>query len=263
MNKKNDRIGEINKNRESLGNYKMKIIEYNGRQDIWIEFQDKYKCKVHTTYGSFKKGEVKNPYHPNVFNIGYLGQGKYKMSEKGKHTKAYDMWSHMLERCYDPYWINKHLTYIDCFVCDEWLCFQNFAEWFYKNVYNCNNERMELDKDILIKGNKIYSPETCLIVPQRINKLFIKLDARRGKYPIGVSWYKVTNKFQVSCSIYDKNKNKSKVKRLGYYNSVEKAFLVYKNFKESYIKQVADEYINLIPRELYKAMYEYEVEIDD
>ena len=260
MDTKIDRIGEENYNNEGT---LMRIVGYKNANDILIEFQDEYKVKVYTTYKSFKNGNIKNPYHKSVFNIGYLGQGKYKMSEKGKHTKAYKVWTSMLERCYDPYYLNKEPTYIDCYVCKEWHNFQNFCKWWEENVYNCNNERMCLDKDILCKGNKIYSPENCIIVPQRINNLFTKSNATRGKYPIGVSWDKRINKFSANCGIYDKNENKSKVKRLGYYNSVEETFEVYKNFKEDYIKQVADEYYNIIPRELWKAMYEYEVEIDD
>ena len=186
----NERLGEIRKNKESLGNYEMKIVEYNKAIDIVIEFQDDHKAKVRTRYGDFKKGQVKNPYHKNVYGVAYIGIGKYKAKENGKQTKAYNYWMNMLMRCYDPYYINKRLTYKDCFVCDEWLCFQNFAKWFYKHYYNCNNERMHLDKDILCKGNKIYSPENCILVPKRINKLFTKSDRTRGKYPIGVSWKK-------------------------------------------------------------------------
>lgn len=63
-------------------------------------------------------------------------------------------------------------AYADCEVCEEWMCYQNFAEWWNKNMYHIGTERMHLDKDILIKGNKVYSPDTCLIVPQSINEIF-------------------------------------------------------------------------------------------
>ena len=255
---KKERLGEVNISNEG---YEMKIVEYNGRKDITVEFQDEYKTRVHTRYDHFLEGIVKNPYNPSIFNKGYIGQGKYKIKENGKTTKAYQIWYNMLQRCYDPYWINKHLTYIDCYIYDEWLCFQNFAKWFYKNYYECNGERIELDKDILIKGNKIYSPETCILVPQRINLLFIKRDTLRGKCPIGVSFKKNNNKFQAYCSILKNDKKKQIY--LGYYDTSEDAFLVYKNFKENYIKQVADEYKDLIPNRLYEAMYRYEIEIND
>ena len=254
-----DRVGEIRYN--TFGT-PMKIVEYNKAIDIVIEFQDKHKAKVRTRYGDFKKGEVKNPYDKSVYGVGYVGEGKYKPKENGKITKAYDKWHHMLKRCYDPYELNKYPTYIDCYVCDEWLCFQNFAKWFYKHYYEIPNEIMCLDKDILFKGNKIYSPENCIFVNNRINVLFTKRDKLRGKYPIGVSWDKVSNKFIANCRILDKENNKKQI-NLGRYSSVEEAFLVYKVFKENYIKQVADEYKELIPQKLYEALYKYEVEIND
>lgn len=262
FNKNEERLGEIRKNKDSLGGYEMKIIEYNRNKDIIVEFQDEYKAKVHVCYNDFQNGQVKNPYHPSIYGFGYVGKGKYKVSEDGKNTKAYQIWKDMLKRCYDPYYINKHLTYKDCFVCEEWHCFQNFSEWFYKNYYEIEEQRMELDKDILCKGNKIYSPNTCIFVPRRINLLFCKSDAIRGKYPIGVSWAKANNKFRAQCQILDKD-GKKKRKGLGYYDASDEAFLAYKTFKENYIKQVADEYKDLIPIELYDVMYKYEVEIND
>ena len=149
MSRKIDRTGEVNYN--TVGTL-MRIVEYNNATDIIVEFQDKYKAKIHTTYRDFKKGGIKNPYHPCVLGVGYYGVGKYKSRGKdGKKTKAYKHWYYMLERCYDPYELNNRPTYIDCYVCDEWLCFQNFAEWFYKNYYEIEGEKMRLDKDILIK----------------------------------------------------------------------------------------------------------------
>ena len=255
-----DRIGEENYN--NFGTL-MKIIEYKKYSDIVVEFQDEHKEKVHTQYNNFEKGNVKNPYDKTVYGVGYIGIGKYKISKNGKNTKAYEIWNTMLKRCYDPYHINRYPTYKDCFVCEEWHNFQNFAKWWEDNIYNCNNERMHLDKDILNKGNKIYSPETCILVPERINKLFCKSNASRGKYPIGVCYIEDRNKLRVVCNTYEDKKRKDKF--LGYYppNKPFQAFACYKQFKEQYIKQVADEYKDLIPEKLYKAMYGYQVEIND
>lgn len=256
-----DRINEINISNEGC---KMKIIKYNGVRNVVIEFQDKYKAKIHTTYEKFKKGSIKNPYYPSVCGVGYFGQGKYKSRGKDKKkTIAYQIWNGMIKRCYDAYELNKEPTYIDCYVCDEWLCFQNFAEWFYENYYECDNERIQLDKDILIKGNKIYSPKTCVFVPQRINELFTKSDSIRGEYPIGVSYHKATNKLMARCSVLENNKKKRKHLGLFELNQVKEAFTCYKQFKENYIKQVAEEYKEFIPIELYNAMYNYQIEIND
>lgn len=246
-----DRIGEENHNRKGT---LMRIIEYNNAKDIIVEFQDEYKVKVHTEYKHFKKGNIKNPYDKSVWCIGYIGEGRYNIKN---HLYIYDKWHDMLKRCYDPYYLNKELTYVDCYVCEEWHNFQNFGKWYEENYYEVEEEKMHLDKDILIKGNKIYSPNTCIFVPERINKLFIGRDTVRGKYPIGVSWYKIYNKFMASC-----NANSKRI-HLGYYDTIEEAFLAYKTFKEKYIKEVADEYKDLIPTKLYEAMYSYEIEIND
>lgn len=255
-----DKINKIGEKNISNEGYEMKIIEYRNNKDMIVEFQDEYKANVKTTYQHFKNGKVKNPFRPDVYNIGYLGQGKYKsIGKDGKKTKAYKYWHHMLERCYDPYRLNKYPTYIDCYVCDEWLCFQNFAEWFYQNYYEIENERMHLDKDILVKGNKIYSPETCVFVPNRINTLFVKQQRKRGEYPIGVSPHKRADVLQASCNISEKQEYLGRFSL----NKPFQAFTCYKNYKENYIKKVADEYKNLIPSELYEALYKWEVEIND
>ena len=120
---------------------------------------------------------------------------------------------------------------------------------------------MNLDKDILVKNNKIYSPNTCVFVPTNINTLFTKSNKSRGKYPIGVFFHKDANKYEAHCSIF--YNGKSKLKHLGLYNTIDDAFKVYKESKEANIKQIADEYKDKIPDKLYEAMYKYEVEITD
>ena len=120
---------------------------------------------------------------------------------------------------------------------------------------------MCLDKDILFKGNKIYSPDTCVFVPNRINNLFTKRQNDRGEYPIGVYYHK--SKFNPQCSIYADFNKKYKQKHLGTFDTPEEAFHKYKKFKEQYIKEVAEEYKDLIPTKLYEAMCKYVVEIND
>lgn len=252
---KQERLGEIGYNKN---NTLMKIIKYNRSNDIIVEFQDEYKAKIHTEYRNFQKGNVRNPYDKTACGIGYLGEGKYKGKKNGKDTKEYICWRHMIERCYDPYEINKRPTYADVFVCEEWHNFQNFAKWYNENYYEVKNEQMCIDKDILVKGNKIYSPENCIFVPNRINVLFIKRQRDRGNCLIGVRWHKRDKMFDVSCC--DKN---CRQQYLGRFKNEYEGFLVYKQFKEKVIKQVADEYKDLIPQKLYNALYRYEVEIND
>lgn len=254
----NERLNEI---RVSNEGYEMKIVEYNNSSNITIEFQDEHKARVNTSYRHFKSGSICNPYHKSVCNIGYFGVGKYKAKINGEHTPAYKCWYKMMKRCYDPYFLNKdrNVTYINCFVCEEWHNFQNFAKWYEDNYYEVEGEKMELDKDILVKGNKIYSPNTCIFVPVAINKLFNRHKGGRGRYPIGVSYNKYNESLYVYCH------KDSRQEYLGCFslNKPFQAFYTYKVFKEKVIKQVADEYKNSIPQKLYEAMHKYEVEIND
>lgn len=235
------------------------VMEYINNANIKIKFKNNYEKYV--SWCNIIKNAVISPYAKTVYGVGYIGEGEFNHKN---NKKEYEYWKYMIRRCYDPYFINNcHLTYKDCFIESSLLNFQNFVEWFKDNYFEIEEDRMELDKDILEKGNKVYDREHMMFVPKRINDLFVKCDASRGKYPIGVCWHKATNKFIVACNVLENNK--SKRKHLGVYNTKEEAFTCYKNFKENYIKQVADEYYSkgLIPKKLYDAMYKYEVEIND
>ena len=256
--KKIDRTGEMNIN--SFGS-KMIIKEYRKYSDIDVYFPEYDWTFEHAEYQSFKKGEIKCPYEPRTFGVGYLGEGKYKTRENGKLTDEYKIWYHMVERCYDPKYHEKRSTYKDCKVEDYLLNFQHMATWIDENYYEVPGEKMCLDKDILYKGNKVYSRETCIFVPQRINSLFTKSDNSRGKNPIGVSDLPSGN-YRVDC-----NNGYGKNIYLGTYKTKEEAFQVYKKYKEKVIKETIDSYKGKIPEPHYsrlkEAMYKYEVEIDD
>ena len=229
--------------------------------DIDIYFPEYNWTFKHATYQSFKNGKIKCPYEPSIYGVGYLGEGKYVATENGKHKKEYRIWYDVLRRCYDPKVQEKYPTYKGCTVENYLLNFQNAAEWIKNNYYEVLGERMHLDKDILCKGNKVYSRETCIFVPERINTLFVKRDKSRGKNPIGVSPTSSGN-YQATC-----NDGKGKYIYLGSYSTKEEAFQKYKQYKEKVIKEVIDSYEGKIPEPHYsrlkEAMYKYEVEIDD
>ena len=120
---------------------------------------------------------------------------------------------------------------------------------------------MCLDKDILYKGNKVYSRETCIFVPKRINSLFVKRDNDRGNSPIGTTPNSSGN-YQVQCW-----NGHGKYIYLGSYSTKEEAFRIYKQYKEKVIKETIDSYEGKIPEPFYsrlkEAMYNYKVEITD
>lgn len=260
MGEKLDRIGEERIN--TFGS-KMEIVEYRTNKDIDVYFPKYDWVFKGATYQSFKNGKIKCPYERTVYGVGYFGEGNYKASENRKHTRVYKTWNHILERCYSEKYHEKRPSYVDCKVSKEFHNFQNFGEWDKENFYQIEGERMELDKDILVKHNKIYSPETCIYVPQTINLLFTKRQNDRGDSLIGTSYHKRDKVYRANCNLINPETRKSKNKYLGCYNTPEEAFNVYKEFKENYIKEVADYYKDKIPSKLYQAMYNYEVEITD
>lgn len=253
-----DRLNEAQPNNQGCI---MKVIEYYGTDNIVVEFQDKYKAIVHTSYRHFKNGNVKNPYYPSVCNIGIVGS-KYPCSVNKKITKEYEAWQNIIIRCYNKTYKNKNSTYKNATCCNGWLNFEIFYEWLHSQPNFdkwMNGKRWAVDKDILIKGNKEYNPSTCCLVPMYINSLFTKQDCKRGNLPIGVS--KHGNKFRARFN----NMLSGELEIVGSYDAPEEAFQAYKYRKESYIKQVAQEEYSKgnITRQCYDAMMSYEVEITD
>ena len=157
-----------------------RIINYIDSNNIIVEFQDQYKARKHTEYDNFVKGVCKNPYYPSVYGVGMLGI-KYSSKENGKATKEYRTWLNILKRCFDERTKDKNPTYKDVTCCEEWLLYENFYEWLHEQE-NFNkwlkNDEWAIDKDILIKGNKVYSPNACCLVPQNVNMLFAKKKER-------------------------------------------------------------------------------------
>ena len=239
----------------------MKIIEYNGTNDIVIEFQDEHKTKIHTRYEHFMSGSIKNPYYPEVCGVGMIGT-KYPSRINNIKTKEYTTWHRMIRRSFDIALKERQPTYKEVTCCKEWLLYENFYEWLHSQENFdkwFNGERWNLDKDILIKKNKVYSPKTCCLVPNTVNTLFVKNDADRGDLPIGVGKRKGAFFVQFSNSLENGHEY------LGTYQTKEEAFLAYKHRKEEVIKHVAEiEYSKCnITKECYEAMMDYEVEITD
>lgn len=251
------RLGEENVNHQGC---LMKIVEYNRVDDILVEFQDEYKGVVHTQYKSFVRGNVKNPYYPMMLGVGMLGS-KYPSKINDITTKEYQAWKGMIYRCFDTQTKNRNLAYMDAICCKEWLCFENFYEWLHsqENFDKWNDDKWTIDKDILVKGNKIYSPETCCLVPNNVNALFINKSNYRGDLPIGVK--RSHKSFIARCS----NPITGNREYLGSYSTPSHAFLAYKKYKEDLIEQIAQiEYDKgNITKKCYNAMMGYEVEITD
>lgn len=239
-------IGEITKN--TFGTQMQIIREKNG-MGIDVQFLDAYGyIKEHSTYANFKRGQIKNPYDKSVYGVGYIGNGKYATSIGRANIIEYSEWRSMIKRCYSETNKERYPAYYNiCSVEEEWHNYQNFAEWYNENKYECEG-RLHIDKDILIPGNKIYSKDTCILVPQRINMLFVNKPNNRG-LPNGINL--CGNRYDaVYCGKY-----------LGAFNTIEEAYEVYSKEKEDAIKIIANEYKSIIPEKLYKALCKYKFDI--
>lgn len=137
----------------------LEVIEYVDALNVRVKFLAT-GYETTTQADMIRRGVVKDKMAPSVCGVGYVGDGKFKPSIDGKHTKIYATWSGMLTRCYNNKNQTKQPTYIGCSVCEEWHNFQNFAKWMNELDY----EGKQLDKDIKIKGNKMYGPDTCVFV---------------------------------------------------------------------------------------------------
>lgn len=186
----------------------------------------------------------------------YFGFGIYDTHDAFSddiNKKCFITWRGMIERCYNEEQRYKWKTYQGCYVCDEWKFYSAFKEWFLDNY----KKGFDLDKDILVRGNKEYSPNKCCFVPQEINKFFTKRQNCRGSYLIGTSKRKNRNIFQSSISI------DSKQLYLGDFKSEYDAFIAYKKAKELRIKELANEYKDQLEPRVYEALCNYKVEITD
>lgn len=243
-----DKVGEINNNSKGTP---MKIIAYRNNNDIDVEFLDDFHyVKEHQTYSNFNRGVIKNPYDKTLCGIGYIGVGKYmtRNSMTHKQEKAYQIWTALFDRCYRNK--NKYPSYHNkCEICEEWHNYQNFANWYEQNEYKCDG-RLHIDKDILNPNCNLYSPENCLLVPQRINMLFMNRSNKRG-LPNGIE--KCVNGYSVRYNH----------KELGVYKTLEKAFEVYAAEKENAIKNIAEKYKDTIPQNVYGALINYKVDINN
>lgn len=146
------------------------------------------------------------------------------------HKPAYNAWHRMLTRCYSEKYQRLHPTYQKCEVCEEWLTYSNFKKWFVDNYI----EGYQLDKDILVKGNKIYSPDFCTFIPQHINSLLIDRSNDRGKYPLGVNYEPKFDRYKSCISIH------GKVKHLGYFKDPDTAHLAWAEAKKKYVSECAN-----------------------
>ena len=237
------------------------VIDYLGTYKVKVIFYETNNIDVFP-FDSLKRGVFSDKYKPSVFGKGYLGSSKV---DKQSHCR----WVDMLRRCYSETYKKKTDAYMGCIVCNDWLNYSEFKRWFHSNKNSLMKDENEsfwhLDKDVLVRGNKVYSPETCCFIPQEINKVTVRPNVRKihKELPEGVGLIKPKIEGgKVGYTARAHTGTTDRDRYLGYYNTPEEAFKVYKRVKESHIKSLADKWKGKIDEKVYSALINWEVGVD-
>ena len=244
----------IKKHGEKFDYSKVEYVDYNTKVCIICPIHGEFwqKPTLHLTRSGCFHCNTSKVRRTNLYGIATVDVIDAHCPE---NRKAYTIWQDMLSRCYNPAMLDRFPTYKDVSVCKEWHTFSNFKKWFDENFI----EGYDLDKDLLVKGNKIYSPETCCFTPHKINCTINRCQRSRGSLPIGVHYDKSRDKYHsaLKCGMA--------TKFIGRFNTPLEAFNAYKIAKENYIKELAEKYFQegKITEKVYNALMKYEVEITD
>ena len=191
-----------------------------------------------------------------VYGVGFNDKTRPTKVD-GKIVKEYDLWKHMLERCFSEKLQTLYPTYKGCNVSDNFLNYSFFYDWCQEQIgFGKVDEKGRswcLDKDLLFVGNKTYSETACVFVPQEINKFFTDRGNDRGEYPVGVYFDKANGKFVAQCKVNGKRQY------LGCFKTPQEAFAAYKPFKENLCKQLALKCQSEIDQRLFNAMMNWQI----
>ena len=225
------------------------VIKIEGKGRITVVFKENINHEILTNYRTLKAGHILNPYFATYFGVGYLGVGKYRMCKNRQPTPSYSAWRFLMMRLFCEKRLLLNPTYRVCTICKTWLNFQVFSEWFYS--HKSYGMGYELDKDLLVQGNKHYSPETCLMIPQEINKALKTVQV--NSVVAGVRKRTNTKGYQVRVTEHGKRRH------VGEFYTVEEASAAYVEAKERYIKNLALSWANRIEWKAFKALMEWKV----
>lgn len=226
------------------------VVEVISAKEIYIVHNDRHKHKARVRADQVMSGNIRNPFYPTLYGVGYMGVGKHKSKIKGANVLHYSVWTGAMCRCYCPVRLSKRPSYEGCTLSDDFLCYQNFAEWY--TTHESYGLGYELDKDLLVKGNRIYSAETCTMIPREIN-LAVKTDrVKVSNLPVGV--------FKTKSGSYTAGtRSKGKNFHIGTFKTPEEASAAYVKAKESYVKELALEWKDKIEPKAFEALMNWTV----
>ena len=246
----------VGKTFESNGYGRFTVIRYEHYTRVYIQFENTGGLNMTDMY-SIREGCVVDLLAKTNYGVGYIGYGYDNKCKDSR--KLFKTWYGVLQRCFDLLWKGRHTSYEQTTCSEIFFCASDFIDWSKSQIgYNSVDEfgkPFALDKDILIKGNTEYLPNTCVFVPQEINNLILNSRSTRGLLPIGVTTK--GSKFRARVSI---NKQET---ALGVFDTKEEAFYAYKQAKEAYIKEVANKWKDQIDPRVYDALVNWKIEITD
>lgn len=173
-------------------------------------------------------------YGSGMNDAGYQVYRNETISGKQKRLWScpfYKVWTGVLRRCYDQKFQEKWPTYSECSIAREWHSFSSFRAWMIDQPY----EQSAIDKDLLLPGNKVYSPETCVFVSGALNNFLTDRASFSGKWPTGVDWHKRSRMFRAACS----NPFTGKREYLGHFDAPEEAHEAWRSRKHELACQYA------------------------
>lgn len=226
------------------------VVSYQNAKEVWVQFLDDTGYIRKTSSAEIRLGKIFNPFKKDTFGIGYLGIFSKEEKSEPDYLVAYTLWRNMFSRCYSKNFLGNSPTYIGCTVSEDFHSFKCFYIWCKKQK-NFNRKGFQLDKDILSKGNKVYSPNTCRFVPKSINCILLDRRNHRGVYPQGV--ISDRKKFSARVSV------QGKTIYLGSFDCEKEAYNCYKRNKEAYIKDEAINWREELDEDVYLALMNYAI----
>ena len=227
------------------------IIDYLDSSKILVEFLDENRFRRYFEARDIREGVFKNPFLPTVSKVAYLGDGIHKTRTNGKPCRIHKVWSGMFTRCYYDLGGERYKSYRDCEVHKDWHNFQNFADWYKMQKFY--DKGYDLDKDILVKGNRLYSAETCCLVPPSLNNSVGLRHNPKGKYAAGVRLDRRSGKFNSSISKFGKEYH------LGVWDNESEASVAYLSAKKEYMRELAMIYKDKVSDKVFNALFNWEV----
>lgn len=233
------------------------VLKHENDDKVQVRFS-KTGSVVKTTLRSLLKGSIKDREQPSVFGVGVVGEDK--ICTDGVLHADYRLWVNILNRCYKRY-KRSRVQYEGCIVSENFKYFPYFRNWCanqkgYGSVDDFGHA-FAIDKDILVKGNRIYSEDTCCFVPREINNLLNGRKNRNQKLPTGVHLRESSGKY-IAAICKDRV-----VTHIGVYTTSSEAFEAYKVVKETYIKEVADKWKAQIDPRVYEVLMDWNVTYDE